>query len=372
MNAPTQRLALLLAAALSSLVLQASCARSVEDIPYEPRMFAPELAARDFCIQTECPLPFATCPGERGVCTVDLRSDIDHCGACDTACPRPSSKQHGSYVCSEGQCRLACAPLFADCNGLEVDGCEKSTQSDPANCGGCGIKCEEGVLCWKGACGCPNGFTQCGSDCKKLDSDDNNCSACGMKCGPPASDTDPRWICGPAITPPNTKWTCASSSCDLQCKPAFGDCNKNFCGDGCEIDLRKDPKNCGACGNACAEGQSCENGACMCPQGTESCFGVCVSLASDVENCGACAITCPGPSKSTSGGGPACVGGKCTYVCFPGFADCDGKISNGCEANLATDQGHCGSCTTECDIANGQPCVGGKCLTKACVDPVLR
>lgn len=365
------RSALILTAAVVALAVQAACARSVDGSVPEQGIFAGNGATRTACIETECPAPFATCEGRSGLCTVDLSSDVRHCGSCDTACLSTSSLTPWTWVCSEGQCRLACEPSHADCNGLESDGCETSVRSDPANCGACGNVCADGVVCWRGACGCPSGFTQCGDDCVRLDSDNENCGACGSVCTAPASDTDPRWSCGPGITPPHTEWTCSNASCDLQCAPEFGDCNKDFCGDGCETSLANDPANCGACGHACTAGQKCQHGTCLCPPGTTMCGGICVDYLTDPANCGDCMAECPGPPSSSGKGGPTCVGGECGYVCFPGFADCDGSIENGCEANLQTSQHHCGSCGTSCDVANGQPCVRGTCLTKPCEEPVL-
>src|SRR5262249_23387619 len=46
-------------------------------------------------------------------------------------------------------------------------------------------------------------------------------------------------------------------------------------------------------------------------------------------------------------------------ACDPGFADCDGIASNGCETNTGTDRDHCGSCTRRCAL--GQVCTGGTC-----------
>src|SRR5207247_1681929 len=34
-------------------------------------------------------------------------------------------------------------------------------------------------------------------------------------------------------------------------------------GNGCEVNLGNDVKNCGACGKLCQQGQSCSNGACL-------------------------------------------------------------------------------------------------------------
>ena len=36
--------------------------------------------------------------------------------------------------------------------------------------------------------------------------------------------------------------------------------------------------------------------------------------------------------------------------CDPGYADCDGNPANGCETNLDTDTGNCGSCGTACSV----------------------
>lgn len=373
MNAsPLLRATLIPLVGLASVVVQAACARSGDATAYEPGMFASETSPHDVCIETKCPAPFATCDGAFGLCTVNLTSDVEHCGACDTPCPSTTLQTPWSWVCSEGQCRLACDPFHADCNGVASDGCETSTKSDPLNCGACGNACGDGVICWKGACGCPKGYTPCGDECAKLDSDDQNCGACGSVCKAPTTDTDPRWSCGPGVTPDHTKWTCAMSSCDLQCAPGFGNCNNDFCGDGCEVLLGNDPANCGACGHSCEAGQTCHKGTCLCPAGTTNCDGSCVDLVTDAANCGQCGYACAGLPSSMGTGGPVCVGGECSYVCFPGFADCDHRIDNGCEANLATSQRHCGSCTTRCDVAAGQPCVGGTCLTKPCGDPVVK
>jgi hypothetical protein len=374
-TSPHQRLRFvvsLVALAVSSLLLHSACARAVEtDLGNDGLLFTPDAGdagLQNACVQTECPPPYATCTGSRGPCTTNLLQDIDHCGACGSPCPRRPA--NAESICAGGQCRIACDELYADCNGSVADGCETAVDSDPVNCGGCGLKCKDGVICWLGACGCPSGFTQCGQDCKRLDSDAKNCGACGNVCKAPTDPGDPAWTCGPNVTPSNTEWTCLSGSCGLSCKPPFGDCNKNFCGDGCELDLSSDPLNCGACGKACLANQRCENGTCMCPEGTVDCDGDCVDIAVDPRNCGSCGRKCPGPSarspRSSVGGSPACKDGECSYVCFPGFADCDDWLGNGCEANLRIDQNNCGACGTKCNARAGQPCVEGKCLTKEC------
>lgn len=352
----------------AALLVQASCAKSVENDVASGKLIPDDGGvASTACIDTECPAPLATCSA-KVPCSINLDEDVQNCGACGARCPSPSN--NASYLCSKGQCRLVCAELYADCNNSADDGCETLTFDDPANCGACGNACKDGEICWKAACGCPNGFTQCGDTCVDTRSDMENCGACGSLCSAPADD-DPRWTCGPGFEPPNTTWVCGDSSCKLSCKPHFGDCNQLFCGDGCEIDLLSDPANCGACGNACSAEQTCSGGVCMCEPGLTMCGpeiffegSSCVDLSRDPANCGSCGHQCPGINSES--GSPGCEGGVCTYVCTPGYANCNGRLVDGCEANLMKDQKHCGDCATACNVAAGQPCISGECKTKPC------
>lgn len=55
------------------------------------------------------------------------------------------------------------------------------------------------------------------------------------------------------------------------------------------------------------------------------------------------------PNSSATGGAP----------CKPDTADCNGFLSDGCEAKLSTDSKNCGACKKACD--NDEHCKEGKC-----------
>jgi hypothetical protein len=67
-------------------------------------------------------------------------------------------------------------------------------------------------------------------------------------------------------------------------------------------------------------------------------------LTTDVDDCGVCGRACSFPN-----GTAACRGGLCELAgCMPGFDDCNGNHSDGCEANLRTNDFHCGMCGNRC------------------------
>ncbi|MBS2015217.1 MAG: hypothetical protein JST00_20175 [Deltaproteobacteria bacterium] len=344
-----------------------------------------DAAALPLCIATDCPFPLATCIAKVGStyrCGVDLMQDPKNCGACGNECPT-FTPLHMTSRCVKGKCVLECESLprftpgetptdYRDCNTKVDDGCEADLLSDPRNCGSCGKTCAPGVRCYDGKCGCPAGTTDCGGTCVDLTRSDDNCGACFRVCDPaPAPPV------GCAVQPPATYFGCVQGQCGrLKCDRTGEDCNGDLgskcASNGCETDIFADPNNCGRCGNKCdLTKEECRQEGTNPPSclpkceliGKTTCAGFCADLLNDVENCGGCGLGCPygGPRQTRS-----CVKGVCVLECPRGFADCNGDPSDGCETDLRVHPSHCGGCGRSCDIAAGQPCVEGKCLTAPC------
>jgi len=152
--------------------------------------------------------------------------------------------------------------------------------------------CPGGQVCSGGRCAvtCASPTTNCSGVCIDTRSSVTNCGACGNNCG----------------TPPNTtSMLCSSSACAIgSCAANFGNCDGNV-NNGCEANTLTSVTNCGACGRACASGQTCTAGTCVavCSGGLTSCSGVCVNLQSSDANCGSCGNVC--------GSGQSCINGTC-------------------------------------------------------------
>ncbi len=370
------------------------------------------------CEVAACTPPYGDCNGTfADGCEVDLTSSLQNCGACGKTC----SYANAAASCSSGQCAIgSCNQGFANCDNEPSTGCETNTYTNILNCGGCGIACSaaHGVpSCTAGACAiaCSPGFGDCNSDvadgCETpITNDVANCGSCGKQCsvahGVPgcsgsacqiASCTD-LWrdcngqyadgcetqvntnldcgACGTPCAPAHATGSCSTGACVIvSCDLGYDDCDGNPA-NGCEVNLSADVNHCGSCPNKCsATGctPSCKSGVCGCSScpvaGTADCDGDSsngceTNTTSDPANCGGCGVTCSAPNATA-----ACVNSTCEVAsCAPGWADCNGLFSDGCETSLKT-LTNCGACNVTCALANAtESCASGTCTLVAC-DP---
>ncbi|MEZ4294892.1 MAG: fibrinogen-like YCDxxxxGGGW domain-containing protein [Polyangiaceae bacterium] len=331
---------------------------------------------------------FADCDGDASNgCEASLAS-VTSCGACGNECP----SQNGQPACTAGVCTIAaCGAGFGDCDGQIGTGCETDVLTDVAHCGACGNVCPGGdhatATCAGGACDqlCDLGFDDCdGSPATGCEADLTSVGSCGA--------------CGAVCAVANGTPTCATGSCQIDaCDAGFDDCD-NDASNGCETDLAADDDNCGACAFSCGglpnAAGVCQSGSCAyacdagfgdcdgdpvngcetaggcnlsCGAGTGDCDGIaangCETALTTQGNCGGCGVTCAGAPNAA----PVCLGGACAIACAPGFGDCDGDASNGCESSLADSVTSCGACGVVCSAPNAQSaCVAGQCAVGAC------
>ena len=180
--------------------------------------------------------------------------------------------------------------------------------------------------------------------------DDTQCAAAGLECidgfcqtRDAEGEVDPCSLCESAEV------CCAGVCC------AADAC----CGETC-LEVQSDVENCGGCGLACGEDETCSAGQCLCgetlgdggpacPSPETCCNGGCTNPLFDSGCCGAEKAACL-PDQ-------ICYSGTCE--CSPGQFACAG--STGCDVDIFSDPLHCRYCTTACDPAANPACIGGTC-----------
>lgn len=253
-------------------------------------------------------------------------SDID-CGGADCSscivgqtCLVPSDCVGGD--CSNGKCALTCAGNTANCDGNPSNACETNLNTDVDHCGDCSTACSlpfASSKCMGGACqvdSCVAPYDDCNG--KPEDGCEVNIKTDVDNCG----------ACGASPCPTlNGTARCVDAKCAITCDTNFDDCD-GLAGNGCEKDVSRDINNCGGCGNTCTAS----------------------------------------PGKTAW-----CRNGQCgETTCAPGRGDCNGNpdddpANNGCETDLKTDVDSCGTCGTICVVSGGQAqCTAGQCSIKSC------
>lgn len=313
----------------------------------------------------------AECDGDyRTQCETNLKTDPDHCGACNTPC----QLDHALPSCSGGVCKIAsCTPPYGDCDGNPTNGCETNLNSTAEHCGTCEVECSStngDASCSGGKCSitCNGDSADCDPQMPGCETETannvNHCGSCSTVCTGASGET-----------PFCTDGVCGATTCPAN----RGNCNGDA-GDSCEADLLTNPDHCGACGNKCLVEHGtpgCVKGKCV-VLGCDSHYGNCDTDAADggyatgcetntdasQNNCGACGTRCTIDNSSSE-----CVAGNCQVkTCNSGYLDCDDNPSD-CEVNALTDSLHCGGCDVDCTklFANASgECVAGSCRVKSC------
>ena len=300
------------------------------------------------------------------------------------SCDAVAGCQHGPNFspCSDGNvCTIAdlcqgglCGPgVPMNCDDGNVctdDVCDPS--------GGCVHKnnsapCSDGTVCTVGdncqagnclagqavSCNDGNACTDDSCDPIKGCQIKNNSAACNDGSGCTGPD-----VCNGGVCTPK-----AACDTNAQCLPS-GDgvnigcvCKDGFTGNGffCQ-DIDECAKTPGLCGNNATCTNTPGSYACSCNGNFADCNGKVadgceIDTKGDVNNCNGCGKACGSASEATV----ACVNSACAIgSCNAGYLDCDNSLANGCEINKNTDANNCGSCGNKC--GGGLSCVAGACI----------
>ncbi|MDB4930274.1 MAG: repeat domain protein, partial [Myxococcaceae bacterium] len=278
---------------------------NVDGLGYSPvTCSASQSCVGGTCTTRICTPGSATCTNAstRRVCNIDgLAYTSTTCASTET--------------CSGSACMTRiCTPGAVDCSDLSTrrvcnaDGLGYASTTCSASQSCSGGTCMTRV-CTPGAVSCANLSTRrvCNADglaytsaaCGAAESCVTGaciarvCTPSAVTCaplGPPARDvcsstgtTNARTYCTTVDLGADPTCT-GSGTCGFTCQSGSGDCN-GTAADGCEIDLLRDVRHCGACNRACATGVPCVGGVCTPGTACSSCSAECNTCRRGVGVC---------------------------------------------------------------------------------------
>lgn len=179
-------------------------------------------------------------------------------------------------------------------------------------------------------------------------------TACDAECVDVSTSASHCGACGVACADGES---CAEGEC-VSSAPEC-DAPSSLCGDAC-VDVSTSSEHCGECDNACAEGQSCVEGECTpeteaCGDSERDCSGECVDVDTSTEHCGGCDVACATDE--------VCSAGVCARVCGEEEVDCGECI------DPMTDSDYCGATNSCQGDEAGEACGAGRvCAAGVCVE----
>ncbi|KAG0559432.1 hypothetical protein KC19_10G104300 [Ceratodon purpureus] len=306
-------------------------------------------------------------------CETNVDCDPVNCGGCGIICPAPANST--PRCLKGGRCSFQCNKGFK----LQIDNtCIPTTTKCGSGCKPPGPNTDS--VCQGGKCKsvCHQDFQDCDADvagiCEaNVTEDVYNCGSCKRRCPQPNSLPSVQTVNLGNLYRPDFA-TCSNGTCGVACGVNHHANCDGVATNGCETDLMNAVSNCGTCGKACAEppnttGAACISGVCGyldCSEGFADCDadasnGCETDIPPTVENGCSSSGSCPGDVSNQNFPCPVppntvaakCKGANtCSYTeCLPGFIDCDGEVSNGCEVDTTVDgwndytqREYCGIC----------------------------